>query len=116
AKGGDQPDVPAVCGGVEEAEGAILDELCALTGWTRRHARLTLETARSPASPRPVPGSAMRCMDWSKAAIEVRSSIGAWASALPGMIRPATQRGTAHGNEYTASGSPGRAPQVGSQH
>jgi hypothetical protein len=39
-------------------KGAILDELCALTGWTRRHARRAISTVgrepHAPAKPRPV--------------------------------------------------------------
>ena len=43
--------------GTKAQKGAILDELCALTGWTRRHARRVLSDAERPpppAKPRPV--------------------------------------------------------------
>jgi hypothetical protein len=38
--------------GTKKEKGAMLDELCALTGWTRRHAGRALQAALVPASHR----------------------------------------------------------------
>jgi hypothetical protein len=44
--------------GSKAAKGAMFDELCALTGWTRRHARRALQEviARGGSAPKPRPG------------------------------------------------------------